>query len=185
MDKPKITSLPLKDTDRKEFVDTANLVFESVINRMEPQNPNEIRELWDAEHYIDNILLQENMLPIDRDYALSLIDAFLVHYVLELVSQTDPRSDQEKMDQMMNDPELLEQIAASIENDEDDPTLKPGLTCHVELDCDNDAMAAWALRAIAKQIEEDNLESGFHPVKTPNGKKIGEIYLDHFYESTV
>ena len=28
------------------------------------------------------------MLPISRDYALSLIDSFLVHYVLELIDQT-------------------------------------------------------------------------------------------------
>lgn len=84
-----ITSLPLNDTDRAEFIEAANSVFETVMWRMEPRNPELTRKLWDAADYVDNILLTEDMLPISKSYALSLIDAFLVHHVLGLATQAD------------------------------------------------------------------------------------------------
>lgn len=85
---PQITSLPLSKADHGEFVKTANSVFETVVERMEPRNPETTRKLWDAEDYVNN-LLTEDMLPISKDYALSLIDAFLVHHVLGLAGQAD------------------------------------------------------------------------------------------------
>jgi hypothetical protein len=85
----KITALPLVGDDRIEFINTANEVFEEVLERLEPENPDTVRKLWDAEKYIDESLLRPDMLPIDRDYALSLIDAFLVHHVMELAVETD------------------------------------------------------------------------------------------------
>lgn len=84
----KITSLPLDAEDRAEFIETANRAFETVLHRMEPENPQAIRKLWDAGYYVDHHLIGDGMLPISRDYALSLIDSFLVHYVLELIDQT-------------------------------------------------------------------------------------------------
>lgn len=85
----KILSLPIIGTNRKKFIKTANLVFEHVLDRIEPQYPHLVRELWNPEKYIDEILLKPDMLPIDCDYALSLIDAFLVHHVIELAVETD------------------------------------------------------------------------------------------------
>jgi len=84
-----ITALPLGKADRAEFVATANRVFETVLARMEPEHPEATRRLWSAEHYVDNLLLTEEMLPISRGYALSLIDAFLVHHVIDLAVQAD------------------------------------------------------------------------------------------------
>lgn len=84
-----ISTLPLVGADRVEFIETANLVFENVLDRIEPQNPHLVRKLWDAEKYIDEILLKPDMLPINLDYALSLIDAFLVHHVIALAVETD------------------------------------------------------------------------------------------------
>ena len=84
--------MPLSPADRVEFVETANAVFEMVIDRIEPQNPDATRKLWDAGQYVDHELLNESMLPIDRDYALSLIDAFLVHHVINLATQADSQS---------------------------------------------------------------------------------------------
>lgn len=84
-----ITSLPLDNEDRAEFIETANKAFETVLRRMEPQDPDAIRKVWDAAYYVDHHLIGDGMLPIDRDYALSLIDAFLVHYVLELIDQVN------------------------------------------------------------------------------------------------
>ena len=66
-DKTQITVLPLSPADRVEFVETANAVFEMVIDRIEPQNPDATRKLWDAGQYVDHELLNESMLPIDRD----------------------------------------------------------------------------------------------------------------------
>lgn len=84
-----ITSLPLSQADHAEFVATANEVFETILERIEPNNPVETRKLWDAEDYIDNHLLTNDMLPISRGYALSLIDAILVHHVIGLAVQAD------------------------------------------------------------------------------------------------
>lgn len=87
--KAQITALPLADPDRAEFVEAANDVFETVLERIEAENPEATRKLWNAEHYVDNLLLTDDMLPIDRAYALSLIDAFLVHHVIDLAVQAD------------------------------------------------------------------------------------------------
>lgn len=84
-----ITSLPLSKADRDEFIETANSIFETTLGRMEPHNPELTRKLWDAGEYVDNVLLTEGMLPISKSYALSLIDAFLVHHVLGLATQSD------------------------------------------------------------------------------------------------
>jgi hypothetical protein len=80
-----ISTLPLIGADRTEFITIANSVFENVLERVEPEHPHLVRKLWDPENYIDEILLKPDMLPIDRDYALSLIDAFLVHHVIGLL----------------------------------------------------------------------------------------------------
>lgn len=84
-----IASLPLSAADRTEFIATANVVFETILDRIEPRNEPMTRALWDAGDYIDNHLLNDGMLPISRDYALSLIDAFLVHHVIALAVQAD------------------------------------------------------------------------------------------------
>ena len=60
---------------------------------MLPRNPEQTRKLWNAEDYVDNMLTKD-MLPISRDYALSLIDAFLVHHVLGLATQADEMAKQ-------------------------------------------------------------------------------------------
>lgn len=84
-----ITALPLSKRDREEFIEAANEVFEAVVDRIETENPEATRKLWNAEHYVDKVLLTGDMLPISRSYALSLIDAFLVHYVIGLAAQAD------------------------------------------------------------------------------------------------
>ena len=84
-----ISALPIVGDERLEFIKTANVVFEKVLSRIEPKYPDLVRKLWDAENYIDETLLKPEMLPIDHDYALSLIDAFLVHHVIELAVETD------------------------------------------------------------------------------------------------
>ena len=89
---PQITSLQLNQQDRAEFIEAANSGFENVMERMEPQNPELTRKLWDVEDYVDNGLLRKDMLPISKDYALSLIDAFLVHHVLALAVEADKMS---------------------------------------------------------------------------------------------
>lgn len=84
-----ITALPLDDAHRKEAIELANSTFEMVMRRIEPDNPKETRALWDAEDYVDNHHLSADMLPIDSEYALSLIEAFLVHHVIDLAVQAD------------------------------------------------------------------------------------------------
>ena len=88
----KITSLPVSPVDRTEAIEIANHTFERVLDRIEPDNPIETRALWDAEDYVDNRWLDEGMLPINRDYALSLIEAFLVHHVIDLANEAEKRS---------------------------------------------------------------------------------------------
>jgi hypothetical protein len=89
-----ISSLPLSEPDRSEFIKAANFVFERIIDRIEPKNPKLTRALWDPASYVDECLLTPDMLPISRDYALSLIDAFLVHHVVDLAVEADELEDQ-------------------------------------------------------------------------------------------
>jgi hypothetical protein len=92
MGESQITALPLGEPERTEFIKTANQVFEMVLERLELDNPGPVRKLWDAEEYVDNGLLREDMLPISFEYASSLIEAFLVHHVLRLIEQVEPAS---------------------------------------------------------------------------------------------
>lgn len=84
-----ISALPLTEPDRSEFIEIANVAFERVVDRIEPKNRKLTRALWSPAHYIDHILLTPEMLPISRKYALSLIDAFLVHHVIDLTLEAD------------------------------------------------------------------------------------------------
>jgi len=84
-----ITVLPLTGALRIKFIKTANSVFESDLERLEVENPEAVRKLWDPEKYIDEILLKPDMLPIDQDYALSLVGAFLIHHVIALLNDED------------------------------------------------------------------------------------------------
>lgn len=84
-----ITSLPVDDAYRKEAIELAESTFEMVMRRIEPDNPKQTRVLWNAENYVDNHHLSDDMLPIDSEYALSLIEAFLVHHVINLAVQAD------------------------------------------------------------------------------------------------
>lgn len=85
-----ITSLPLSGECRAEFINIANSIFESILERIEPDNLELTRKLWDVEDYV-NTLLTLDMLPISKDYALSLIDALLVHYVIGLAVEADKK----------------------------------------------------------------------------------------------
>ena len=65
--------------------------------------------------------------------------------------------------------------------------MRPGLTCHIEIDAskgdtyrDIVAAIAEALRATSVKIEARELDTGFHPVKTADGHDIGEVYLDYY-----
>jgi methylphosphotriester-DNA--protein-cysteine methyltransferase len=75
-----------------------------------------------------------------------------------------------------------------VEDDADDG-ITPCLTCHVELDVsgpNSETVNKWvadALRRLAHQIERDELETGHHDVPDNVGKKIGEVYLDHYGHS--
>jgi hypothetical protein len=84
----KIESLPLAEKDRKVFVKVANEKFEEILQSIEPNHPELTRKLWNPEHWIEEVL-KPNMLPIDRDYALSLIESFLIHKVIDLSTETD------------------------------------------------------------------------------------------------
>ena len=88
-----ITSLPVDDAYRKEAIELANSIFEKVVRRIEPDNPVETQQLWDAAKYVDHHHLSSDMLPIDSEYALSLIEAFLVHYVIDLSAQADRKAE--------------------------------------------------------------------------------------------
>lgn len=70
--------------------------------------------------------------------------------------------------------------------DENEPGCRNALTCHIEIDIESEdtfrdilAKAAWALRTSAAQVEAGNYEDGHHPIKTLNGEKVGEIYIDY------
>lgn len=78
-----ISALPLIGADRKEFIKVANEKFEDIMRTIEPKHPELLRKLWNPEQYVDEVI-RPDMLPIDRDYALSMTEAFLVHHVIGL-----------------------------------------------------------------------------------------------------
>lgn len=86
--KNKISALPLSESDRKEFIEIANKKFENILETIEPTHPELVRKLWNPDQYIDEVL-KPDMLPLDRDYALSLIEAFLIHNVIDLATEAD------------------------------------------------------------------------------------------------
>lgn len=93
MSTEKILSLPLTIENRKKFIEVANKSFERIFESIEPDSPELTRSLWDAEKFIDNELLKPEMFPIALDYALSLVDNFLVGYVIQLAAQADDQSE--------------------------------------------------------------------------------------------
>ena len=83
-----ISALPLVGANRKKAMELANWKFEDLLQMMEPRHLELVRKLWNPEKYIDEVLTPD-MLPIDRDYALSLIEAFLVHHFIDLDTEAD------------------------------------------------------------------------------------------------
>lgn len=89
-----IEALPLHGDQRAALIEIANRVFEKVIDRIEPENESLTRKLWDPGDYIDNHFFQDGMLPMTLDYADYLIDAFLVHHVIDLAVLADRQDEQ-------------------------------------------------------------------------------------------
>jgi hypothetical protein len=83
-----ITSLPLSGADRIACIERANQAFDAVVRRMEPHNPATTRLLWDADRYIDSVL-ENGMLPIEREYAFHLVEVALVQHVAHLAAEAD------------------------------------------------------------------------------------------------
>lgn len=89
----KITSLPLDKEHREKFIETANQSFERVFKRLEPENPELTHLLWDAEKFIDKVILTPDKLPIDLNYALSLVESFMVGHVIQLAVEADEQAE--------------------------------------------------------------------------------------------
>lgn len=83
-----ITELPLTGVLRREAVKTANDAFATALGRMEAKNPRAAQKLWDAEDYVDSTIT-EDMLPISTDYALHLVEVFLVMDAAEAAAASD------------------------------------------------------------------------------------------------
>ena len=86
-----IASLPVTGADRAVLIDAANAAFERVIERIEPNNEELTRSLWDAGDYIDSWLASDlvDKLPMPRDEVAYYVDVFLVHHVLGLAAEAD------------------------------------------------------------------------------------------------
>lgn len=84
-----ITSLPVGGAERAALIAAANATFEVVIDRIEPENEELTRSLWDAGHYIDHHFFKDEMVPMTVEYATYLIEAFLVHHVIGLAVDAD------------------------------------------------------------------------------------------------
>ncbi|OWK21511.1 hypothetical protein AJ88_19860 [Mesorhizobium amorphae CCBAU 01583] len=73
------------------LIDAANTAFERVIERIEPNNEELTRSLWDAGDYIDSWLATDliDKLPMPRDEVAYYVDVFLVHHVIGLATEAD------------------------------------------------------------------------------------------------
>lgn len=88
-----IIELPLDADFRAEAIDVANAAFERVFERIEPDNPKMTRKLWNAEKHVDEDHFSQENLPIDSEYALSLIEAFMLSHVVGLATTADKMLD--------------------------------------------------------------------------------------------
>lgn len=84
-----ISKLPLNVDFRAEAIDVANAAFERVFEGIEPDNPKMTRKLWNAEKHVDEDHFSQENLPIDSEYALSLIEAFMLSHVVGLAAIAD------------------------------------------------------------------------------------------------
>ncbi len=84
-----VRSLPLDPDFRSQAIDVANAAFERVFARIEPANPEMTRRLWNAEQHVDEDHFVEENLPIKSEYALSLIEAFMLSHVVALATEAD------------------------------------------------------------------------------------------------
>ena len=73
-------------------MEIANRTFEKVVDRIEPENESLTRKLWDPVDYIDNHFFK-GMLPMTLGCADYLIDAFLVHHVIDLAVRADEQAE--------------------------------------------------------------------------------------------
>lgn len=72
-----ITEFPLTGALRKEAISVARESFARALGRMEARNPRKAMAGWDAGEYVDRIL-SADVGPIETDYALHLVEVFLV-----------------------------------------------------------------------------------------------------------
>lgn len=84
-----LTALPLTEEFRAEAIEVANHTFEHVFRRIEPDNPVLTRSLWDVAKFVDEHHFREEILPIDSEYALSLIESDMLFYVINLATEAD------------------------------------------------------------------------------------------------
>ena len=84
-----VSKLPLDVDFRAEAIAVANAAFERVFEGIEPNNPKMTRKLWNAEKHVDEDHFSQENLPINSDYALSLIEAFMLHHVVGLATTAD------------------------------------------------------------------------------------------------
>ncbi|WP_170761947.1 hypothetical protein [Ruegeria lacuscaerulensis] len=91
---PEITAVPLTGALRREAIRIANHAFERALWRMEAENPKLAMKLWDVESYVNNTIT-EDMLPIETDYGLSLLEAFMIHTALDIAMEADHQAENE------------------------------------------------------------------------------------------
>lgn len=88
-----VRELPLDPDFRAEAINVANAAFERVFAGIGPENPEMTRKLWNAEQHVDVDHFSEENLPINSEYALSLIEAFMLSHVVGLATTADKMAD--------------------------------------------------------------------------------------------
>lgn len=71
-----IAAPPVSESDRARSIETANAVFESVLERLDVDNPDAVRRLWNAEEYVDNAFLRDDM----SQYASITLGPLSMHF---------------------------------------------------------------------------------------------------------
>ena len=84
----KIASLPIEGELREVFREVAEAAFEECIERVAPESPETVMAMWNVDDYI-NWLLQPEMLPIETEYALSLAETFIMHYLSDILEEAE------------------------------------------------------------------------------------------------
>lgn len=81
----RIETLPIQGEQRERLLNAATEAFMTAARRA--GCVRKVKSKWDPDAYLDEFA-DEHQFPMDEEYLIYLIDAFMIHHVLDLLGVT-------------------------------------------------------------------------------------------------